>query len=212
MRINKIFCGIVLCSLAVLPAGAVEITGTTSVNVTADTANAAKDKAFNSARREVVLRELGQYANTEQLATLVKNSSNDDLMNIISSSSLDGEKVSDTSYSANISFVIDGDAAKAWMEKNSVQNWLPSSDSNVVVATTPIDSVLFTAVLVQPISDWIGLNAVARMVPMDLATTSVVGNNVSFSVLDKNVSNLSKALWSNGWHVQKNETDYKIWK
>jgi hypothetical protein len=57
-----------------------------------------------------------------------------------------------------------------------------------------------------------GLNAVARMVPMDLATTSVVGNNVSFSVLDKNVSKLSKALWSNGWHVQKNETDYKIWK
>ena len=192
--------------------GAVELTGTISVNVTADTANAAKNKAFNSARRDVISRELGQYANSEQLANAIKNSSNDDLMNIISSSSVASEKVSDTTYSANISFVIDGDAAKGWMDKNSVQNWLPSSNSDVVIAATPVDSVLFTAVLSQPISDWTGLNAVARMVPVDLATTNIVGNNVSFSVMDKNVAKLSKVLSSNGWHVQKNESGYKIWK
>ena len=54
MRIDKIFYLVVGCAMLCGAVGAVELTGTISVNVTADTANAAKNKAFNSARRDVI--------------------------------------------------------------------------------------------------------------------------------------------------------------
>jgi len=187
----------------------VELTGTMSVNVTSDTAAQAKNKAFNSAQRDVILRELRAYANPEQLSEAIKNSSNEELMNIISSSSVNNEKISDTTYSANISFVIDGDAAHRWMEKYSVQNWLPASDS---VAVVPVDAVVFYVTLLQPIADWGSLNAVSRDVGVDLATTKIVGNTVSFALVEKDAAKLSKALRANGWRVQQTMDGYKISK
>lgn len=185
--------------LALGSALAVEITGTVPVNVTADTAAVAKDKAFNSARREVVARELRNYANPEQLDAALADSSNDELMNIISSSSLDGERVSDTTYTANISFVIDGDAAKTWMEKYSVQNWLPSATSGAVIV--PENSVIAVATLYNPLSDWAALNAVMRSVELDITTNNIIGSRVSFVVSDSGVAKLSGALRANGWRV-----------
>lgn len=194
--------------LALGSALAVEITGTVPVNVTADTAAVAKDKAFNSARREVIARELRNYANPEQLNVALADSSNDELMNIISSSSLDGERVSDTTYTANISFVIDGDAAKTWMEKYSVQNWLPSSTSGVVIV--PENSVIAVATLYNPLSDWAALNAVMRSVELDITTNNIIGSRVSFVVSDSDVAKLSGALRANGWRVVRDADGIKI--
>lgn len=207
---NKILSAVLFCLLAHAAAVAVEITGTVPVNVTSDTAASAKNKAFNYARREVISRELAQYADTKQLDAALAASTNEELMDIIASSSLDGEKVSDTTYSANVSFLIDGDAARRWMEKHSVQNWLPSSDAPVVVV--PEDSVLILAQLSRPMDDWSSLNAIARSVKVDVATKKIVGNNVSFTATEKDFSKLSGALRANGWTVQKQETGYKIWK
>ncbi len=192
-----------------LGAMAVELTGTVSVNMTSDTAADAKNKAFNSARRDVIIRELRNYANPEQLTAAVKDSSNDDLINIISSSSVESEKISDTTYSANISFVIDSDAARAWMEQNSVQNWLPTSNAVVPVVD---NSTLFSAALLQPMADWAALNAVARELQIDLATQKVVGNNVTFMIDNKDAGKLSNALRANGWRVQSLQNGFKIWK
>lgn len=194
--------------LALGSALAVEITGTVPVNVTADTAAVAKDKAFNSARREVIARELRNYANPEQLNAALADSSNDELMNIISSSSLDGERVSDTTYTANISFVIDGDAAKTWMEKYSVQNWLPSSTSGAVIV--PENSVIAVATLYNPLSDWAALNAVMRSVELDITTNNIIGSRVSFVVSDSGVAKLSGALRANGWRVVRDVDGIKI--
>ena len=55
MRLNKWIYAFALCVMTIFSVNAVEITGTTSVNVTADTAAAAKSKAFNSARRDVIV-------------------------------------------------------------------------------------------------------------------------------------------------------------
>ncbi|MBO4672526.1 MAG: hypothetical protein J5608_02645 [Alphaproteobacteria bacterium] len=207
---NKIFCVLGLCLLTSAAALAVEVTGTTSVNVTSDTAASAKTRAFNSARREVILRELGEYADKKQLETAVNDSSNDELMNIISSSSVASEKVSDTTYTANISFVIDGDAARKWMEKYSVQNWLPATGAVAVVV--PENSILINANLLRPMTDWMALNGVARSVNVDVATRKIVGNMVSFTVTEKEFTKLSNALKTNGWNVQKFDDGYKIWK
>lgn len=210
MRVNKLFLVSVFCMLAFGATFAVELTGTTSVNVTSDTAAQAKTRAFNSARRDVITRELRNYANPEQLEAAIKESSNEELMNIISSSSLDSEKISDTSYSANISFVIDGDAARKWMEKYSVQNWLPSSSSVAVVQVA--NSVPFNVTLLQPMADWASLNAVARDVGADIATVKIVGNNISFVMEEKNAIKFSKALRMNGWRVQQGLDGFKIFK
>lgn len=208
MRMNKFLYASIFCFMA-LGAMAVELTGTVSVNMTSDTAADAKNKAFNSARRDVIIRELRNYANPEQLTAAVKDSSNDDLINIISSSSVESEKISDTTYSANISFVIDSDAARAWMEQNSVQNWLPTSNAVVPVVD---NSTLFSAALLQPMADWAALNAVARELQIDLATQKVVGNNVTFMIDNKDAGKLSNALRANGWRVQSLQNGFKIWK
>jgi hypothetical protein len=205
---NKFLYAGIFCLVA-FAAAAVELTGTVAVNMTSDTATDAKNKAFNSARRDVIIRELRNYANPEQLTAAVKDSSNEDLMNIISSSSVDSEKISDTMYSANISFVIDSDAARTWMEQNSVQNWLPTQS---VVLPVVDDSAVFSAVLLQPVADWTDLNAVARELQIDLATKTVVGNIVTFMIDNKDAGKLSSALRANGWRVQSLQNGFKIWK
>lgn len=209
MRMNKILCAVVLGALVFGAAVAIELTGSTTVNVTSDTAAAAKSKAFSSAQREVIARELRNYAVPEQLEEAIKNSSDEELLNIISSSSVDGERVSDTTYSANVSFVIDGDAARSWMEKYSVQNWLPTSAPAVVM---PENSVMMYATLLQPMADWAALNAVARAVSIDVATTKMVGNNVVFGVPDKDAAKFISGLRMDGWNVSRVDSGYKIWK
>jgi hypothetical protein len=197
MRMNKIICAFVGFALVISAALAVELTGTSAVNVTSDTAAEAKTKAFNTARRDVILRELRNYANTEQLAAALNESTNEELMNIISSSSINAEKSSATTYSANISFVIDGDAAKLWMEKYSVQNWLPSS-----TAPVPVENMVsFSVALLQPIADWADLNAIARDAGVDLAVTKIVGNTVNFALNRKDTEKLVGALRLNGWRA-----------
>ena len=212
MRRNSCLYAILFC-LAALSAPAFELTGTISVDETSDTAASAKNKAFNSAQRAVIARELRSYANPEQLDAAIKNSSDEDLMNIISSSSLDSEKISDTSYSANISFVIDGDAARRWLDNNSVQHWLPASGTAPVVATTgDANSVVISANLFRPMADWMSLNSVARAAKVDLIPQLLVGNNVTFTVSDKNVSKFTSSLRANGWQVQSENNGFKIWK
>lgn len=209
MRVNKLLYACLFCLAAFGAALAVELTGSMSVNVSSDTAAAAKTKAFNSARRDVIVRALRPYANTAQLEEAIQNSSNEELMDIISSSSVASEKISDTTYSANISFVIDGDAARSWMEKYSIKNTLPASNSVVAV---PENSVFVVAMLLQPIADWISLNAIARDLKIDLATTNILGNNISFTVPDKDASKFYSALRAGGWHIQQSVNGMRIWK
>ena len=196
------------CVFAVYASSAVEITGTVPVNVTADTAAAAKARAFNSAQRDVIATELRPYANVEQLNAAIKQSSDDELSDIISSSSVAGERASDTTYTANISFVIDGDAAKSWMEKYSVVNSLPSSNATAVVA--PENYVVAVATLYNPIYDWAALNVVARTAGVDIATKNVIGSRVSFVVSDMDASKLSRTLRDNGWRVVRDASGIKI--
>ena len=197
MRVNGFIYAGLFSVLACVSAIAVELTGTISVNVTSDTAAAAKNKAFSSAQRDIIARELRNYANAEQLNAAIKESSNEELMNIIFSSSIDSEKFSDTTYSANISVVIDGDAAKSWMEKYSVQNWLPASGT----VTEAESKVNFNVSLVQSVVDWADLNAVARGAGIDLAVTKIVGNNVSFALNRQESEKLVGALRSAGWRA-----------
>ena len=118
-------------------AGAAELRGTASVNVTSDTAVNAKNMAFDDATRQIVTNVLRQYVDVDALTTAVKDANKSELSNLILSSSIDGEQTSDTTYSANVSMIIDVDAARAWLDEKEIQHWLPNNTEqnmfNVVV-------------------------------------------------------------------------------
>ena len=209
MRKNRFLYAVLFGGCVFGAAVAVELTGTVTVNETSDTAAQAKAKAFNAAQRTVILRELRSYANPEQLTNAVQDSTSEDLMNMISSSSVASEKISDTTYSANVSFVIDGDAARRWMDEHSVQHWLPASESGMVVSA---NTVVMDATLLRPISDWMSLNAIARASGVDLVVRVISGNRVDFLIPESDGARFTNALRSAGWHVQQLGGIFKIWK
>ena len=116
------------------------LSGSVSVNQTSDTAANAKTQALNSARRQILTNALSQYSDKDALDDLVQNASDDDLMNLILSSSVSNEQMSTTGYSARITMNIDNDAAKKWFDTNDVQNWVPLVENDerfTVVMTIP---------------------------------------------------------------------------
>ena len=86
---------------------AVGLSGSVVVNQTSNTAANAKINAMNGARRQILYDVLSQYSESESLADLLKNTSDDDLLNFISSSSVSDEHISNDSYSANITMNIE---------------------------------------------------------------------------------------------------------
>lgn len=192
------------CCCAATFAGAAELAGTASVNITSDTSATAKNMAFDEARRQIIMDTLRQYANVEQLKTALAETPNADLTNLIFASKIDGEKISDTTYSANISMTVDRDAARKWMSDNTIQNWLPDAsggDMFTVVITTS-----------DPMSDWIDLNAAARAEKVDLATTSIMGNQITAQLPSSARAAFTIALREAGWRYAANDGVLRIWK
>ncbi len=179
--------------LAIAPFGAiaVDLSGTASVNVTSDTAAAAKNMAFDEARRQIINDVLGQYAIPDLLADAVKNASADDLTNLIAASSIDGEQQSDTTYSANISMTIDRDAARAWMTANNVQNWLTDGKSG--------DTFVVQIVMSDKLAGWIELNNIARAEGINMDTKYINGNRVTVEIPVSSRGAFTIAIGEAGW-------------
>ena len=97
-----------------------ELSATVPVNQTSETAAKAKINATNLARRQILYNVLSPYAQKEELNGLIHNSSSEELMNLISSSSVSNEQISSDSYSANITMTIDNEAAKKWLDSKGV--------------------------------------------------------------------------------------------
>lgn len=179
--------------LAIAPFGAiaVDLSGVASVNVTSDTAAAAKNMAFDEARRQIINDVLGQYAIPDLLADAVKNASADDLTNLIAASSIDGEQQSDTTYSANISMTIDRDAARAWMTANNVQNWLTDGKSG--------DTFVVQIVMSDKLAGWIELNNIARAEGINMGTKYINGNRVTVEIPVSSRGAFTIAIGEAGW-------------
>ena len=163
-NIGKIF--VTAFGIVSLTAGAfaVDLSGTTSVNVTSDTAADAKAIALNQARRQILNQVLGKYADPTQVQVAVKNAKSSELMNLISSSSIDGEQQSNTAYSANISMTLDGDAVRQFLTENNIQNWL--SDDNAAGA----NGVMILVSMSDRVANWMELKRIARNAGIDLNT------------------------------------------
>ena len=103
-------------------ANATGLYGVANVNVTSDTANAAKNMAMTEARRQIITDVLGQYSDRGTLLPALQATDDAKLMGLIATTAIDGEQTSDTTYSANISMTLDLDAARQWLVENEIQN------------------------------------------------------------------------------------------
>ena len=156
-----------------------------------NTAAAAKNMAFDEARRQIISDVLGQYAIPDLLDDAIKNASGADLTNLIASSSIDGEQQSDTTYSANITMTIDANAARIWMTDNNVQNWLTDGKSG--------DKTVIQVVMSDKLAGWIELNNIARNEDIDLDTKFINGNRVTLEIPASSRSAFTIAIREAGW-------------
>ena len=185
-------------------ADAVDLVGTASVRMTSDTATTAKTMAINDARRQILIDKLRPYAMSDQLVTAIRGAKSADLANLVSETSIDGEQISDTTYSANITMTVDRDAARRWMTENNVQNWL--SDGSVV------DVFTIRVTLGDPIADWANLQSIARAERVDFATKNIVGNHVIVELPTSVRSSFTIALRNAGWKTAADDGFMRVWK
>lgn len=193
-------CGLV-CFCA---AGAADLVATVPVRMTSDTAATAKTMAINDARRQILIDKLGQYSMRDQLVSAVRDAKSVDLTNLISETSIDGEQISDTTYSANITMTIDKSAARKWMNENSIQNWLSDGSST--------DNFTLQITLSDPIADWINLKSIARAENVDLITKHISGNKVIVELPASSRSAFTIALRGAGWKTTADDGFMRVWK
>jgi len=181
-----------------------ELSGTVPVNQTSETAANAKVKATDLALRQILYNVLSQYSQMEELNGLIYNTQTDELMNLISSTSVANEQISSDTYSANITMVIDNYAAKKWLDKAGVQNWIPLEES----------TEKFTLFIVVPngLVDWAELKRLTRADNMDIETQTMAGTQIVARLPLSYKSKFMVAVRDYGWKYTDNGGILQVWK
>lgn len=189
----------------VLPARGADLTGVASVNVTSDTSATAKNMAFDEARRQILRDTLRQYALPDQLFAAIANAKAADLTDLIASSSIDGERISDTTYSANITMTVDRAAARKWMMEHNVQNWLGDG-------TGGGDTFVVLVTLGDSMADWMDLSRIARNEKIDIGTRMIYGKQVTLELPISVRRSFTVALREAGWKYSSADGMLRIWR
>ncbi len=198
-------CLLVLALLLIAPGSyGAGLSGSIAVQQTSDTAANAKINAMNSARRQILTNVLSQYSDKEALDELIQQTSSDDLMNLILSSSVSNEQMSVNGYSAKITMNIDNDAAKKWLDSNNVQNWVPLMESD--------ERFIVVMVISNGIQDWSELKRITRDDNIEIETKSVAGNQVVAKMPLSYRTKFTTAVKNAGWKYSDNEGVLHIWK
>ena len=193
-----------MVSPVVVHAAVPNFTGTTDVNVTSDTAADAKTRALASARRQIIRDTISPYADPDAFTNLLANTDGKDLVGLILTSQIDGERQSATTYTATVSMTVDGAAVRRWLDAGGVRNWLPDTATGgrtTVVVTLP-----------NRVADWIELNALARGENVDLDTRNISGNQVTLEIPERTRSMFTAALSAAGWRYASDDSVLRVWK
>lgn len=183
---------------------AVVLQGAVSVNQSSDTAADAKVKAINSARRQILISVLSKYADSDALQKLVKDSTSDELMGLISSSSVSNEQISADTYSAKISMDIDNEAVKKWLDEHEIQNWVPNKES--------AERFSVFIVIQNGIPDWAELKRITREAGIEIETKTMQGNQITAKMPLNYRTKFTAAIRENGWKYADNNGILQIWK
>ena len=171
-----------------------------SVNVTSESASKAKKIAIESAKRKAIINILSNYSNTSELHRALEESKY--IENLISSISIDGEKQSSKTYSANIKISLDEKNSKSWMDKNSVQNWLNLDNSD-----EKTDKIQVVINLKNALYDWIDFNKQLYFSGINFNIENIHGNIVSGKISKSKKQSLL-SLRNSGWNLR--DTDNSI--
>ena len=201
---KKILSVAVLCLMPVF-AVAADLVGTAHVNMTSDTAANAKKMAFDDARRQIIVDVLSPYSDVAALRSAVANEKNAVLTNLIESSGISGEKLSDTTYSADIKMTVNRMAAKNWLAGQDVHNWLSNEEETG-------GKFAMVVTLRDKFSDWEQIRRAANSVGADLETESINGNQIVFRVNAGRRGALTAALREAGWRYQDRDGLLHIFK
>ena len=174
MQIRKVFLIVCFGIGTIGFAWAADLVGSAFVNITSDTAATAKNMAMNEARRQILNETLAPYSDSGALRTAIANEKSAVLTNLIASSGISGERLSDTTYSAKITMTVNKNAAREWLNAQGVQNWIPMDD----VAGDVFSIVL---VLGNRIGDWATVRRVATNAGVDLNTVSIGDGRILFN-------------------------------
>jgi hypothetical protein len=200
----KHFVAVCLFVLGMSDALAADMRGTIPVNITSDTATAAKNIAFDEARRQIISDSVRQYVDVAALQELMSNTKSSDLVGLISSIGIDGEQTSDTTYSANVSMVLDVEAVRKWLNDNGVQNWIPDAQNQD----------MFTAVIKMSdaLQGWGEINQIARDNNISLETQNIVGDTVTVLMPVSMRGTFTIAVRGAGWKYADKDGKLNIWK
>lgn len=181
-----------------------ELSATVPVNQTSDTAANAKINATDLARRQILYNVLSQYAQKEALNGLIYDTASDELMNLISSTSVANEQISSDTYSANITMVVDNRAAKKWLDAAGIQNWVPLEEAKE----------MFMALIVVPngLADWAELKRITRAGKAEIETQTIVGNQIVAKLPLNYQSRFMAAVREAGWKYTNNGGVLQVWK
>jgi hypothetical protein len=182
----------------------VELKGNINVKQTSDTAMMAKNKAMNHARRQILLDVLSQYATKEYLNDVLQKASDEELMDLIVSTSVSNEQISSDTYSANVMMILDNEAVKRWLNDKDIQNWIPSVNSGE----------RFTAFIVvqNGMTDWAELKRIARDDKVAIETQSITGNQILVKIPLNYRSKFTASIRSAGWKYTDNGGVLQVWK
>ena len=181
-----------------------ELTGSAHVSMTSDTSMTAKTMAMNDARRQILMEKLSPYAMSDQLSAAIHGAKGNELVNLISETNIDNEKISDTAYSAKITMTVDKVAARAWMNEHGVQNWLNyGASTDMFVARVSMNDA---------ISDWADFNRIMRGEHVDVTTKYISGRNVTVELPASSRAHITIALRSAGWNTSVSDDVMRIWK
>lgn len=200
---------IVLAALFFVPAVCVAapvLTSNAYVNVTSDTAANAKNMAFNEARRQIIDDVLIKFVDQDQFRELMKNTKDVDLTNLISSSGIDSERLSSTTYSANIKMTVDLVEARKWLDENNVMNWLGADDS------LPVDRSTLVIDVSGGLPDWVELGAALRNAGANIDVKRISSGVVTASIPVTNRATLINAVRGAGWRYSDVDGFLRIWK
>ena len=189
-----------------IASAATDLSGNAFVSITSDTAAIAKNMAFAEARAQIIEEVLSKHADAKQIKELMKNTGDSKLTHMISSTGIDGERLSATTYSANIKMTIDSIAAKQWLDENGVYNWLGQDD------VTQRDKLTVVINISGGLRDWIELHSALRSENIDLGVKRIFGGAITANIPAVSRTAFVSAVRMAGWRYSDADGFLRIWR
>lgn len=192
-NMKKIFLILIFCFVPLIGHAAF-------VEKTADTATAAKTAALTEARRTEFINVLSGKVSSDDAQRIAATVSDSDLVAMTDSMSIDNEKVSDTTYSADISFQFNQKAI-AGLTAGSQPATTQIGQAQTITPTVGANQTVVYFQGVRGLDKWLSLMKVMRANGASINIKSIFGKNITATVDSNSRAGFISAMRSLGMTV-----------